>query len=32
MTSWWEQGFKYANDKALNLKENELKDRQGGVA
>jgi len=27
MTSWWEQGFKYANDKALNLKENELKDR-----
>mgnify|MGYP005831373285 FL=1 len=27
MKSWWDQGFKYANDKALNLKENELKDR-----
>lgn len=27
MTTWWDQGFKYANDKAINVKENELKDR-----
>ena len=27
MKIWWDQGFKYANDKAINVKENELKDR-----
>lgn len=27
MKTWWDQGFKYANDKAINVKENELKDR-----
>jgi predicted patatin/cPLA2 family phospholipase len=26
MTEWWDQGFKYANDKALNVKENKLKE------